>query len=238
MSLSLGREQGAATIGSVEPELAEALRTAGLITSDGEGFRIEPPADRSLHRLAHWLRERRLCAPWRDELLDVPDASGAAVARVERAVVRVLGIRTRAVHLVGVGGDGDAVWAQQRAFDKSSDPGQWDTLMGGQVAAGESVATTLARETLEEAGLEIGALREMQRVAPLAIRRPVAEGYMIEDIDVFRAIVPAGVEPVNRDGEVERFELLGERALRARLEAGQFTLEATLILGAELARRG
>jgi hypothetical protein len=61
---------------------------------------------------------------------------------------------------------------------------------------------------------------------------------MVERIEVFRGVVPDGVEPVNGDGEVERFERLGDAALVERLAAGEFTLEATLILGAELERRG
>jgi hypothetical protein len=44
--------------------------------------------------------------------------------------------------------------------------------------------------------------------------------------------------PTNRDGEVERFECLADATLLDRLSAGEFTLEATLILGAELERRG
>ena len=96
---------------------------------------------------------------------------------------------------------------QQRAFDKATDPGRWDTLMGGQIAAGESIAATLARETMEEAGLALADLRDLERCPPITIRRPVAEGYMVERIDVFRAVVPDGVVPANRDGEVERFEL-------------------------------
>jgi 8-oxo-dGTP pyrophosphatase MutT (NUDIX family) len=170
-------------------------------------------------------------------LLDVVDAAGRTVGVVERAVVRVLGIATQAVHLVGFAEGEVAVWVQQRAFDKSTDPGRWDTLMGGQVTSGESITVTLERETMEEAGLTLAELRRLERSEPITIRRPVAEGYMIERIEVFRAGVPVGVEPVNRDGEVERFECLDEAALVARLRAGEFTLEATLILGAELERR-
>ena len=120
---------------------------------------------------------------------------------------------------------------------KSTDPGRWDTLMGGQLAAGETIADALARETMEEAGLDLSDLRGLTPAPPLLLRRPVREGYMVERISVFRAIVPAGVVPINRDGEVDRFECLEPSALARRLAAGEFTLEATLILGAELERR-
>ena len=161
------------------------------------------------------------------------DAGGRTLAAVERSVVRVLGLRTFAVHLCGRTLDG-RFWVQQRAFDKATDPGRWDTLMGGQMAAGESIETTLERETGEEAGLAPADLAALARGPDVLVRRPVAEGYMDERIAVFRAVLGAGLAPANRDGEVVRFECLDEAALRRRLADGEFTLEASLILGAEL----
>jgi len=223
-------------IGSIEPEIADRIAGAGLaLSASAAGYVVATPVDASLAAIARWLHENGLAAPWRDELLAV--AGGRVLGRVERAAVRVLGLATEAVHLIGVAA-GDTTWVQQRALSKATDPGRWDTLMGGQVAAGESIAATLARETMEEAGLALGDLRDLERCPPITIRRPVAEGYMVERIEVFRAVVPEAVAPVNRDGEVERFDRLDRQALIARLVAGEFTLEATLILGAELERRG
>jgi len=176
-----------------------------------------------------------LSAPWRDERLAVAAAEGPALAAVERAVVRVLGITTWAVHLVGFAPDG-RVWVQQRAFDKAVDPGRWDTLMGGQVSAGESVEETLERETQEEAGLAIADLIDVRHRDRITVRRPVAEGYVVEHIEVFEATVPAELAPTNRDGEVERFDCLEIAKLQNELAAGAFTLESTLILDRSLAR--
>jgi 8-oxo-dGTP pyrophosphatase MutT (NUDIX family) len=102
--------------------------------------------------------------------------------------------------------------------------------MGGQVGAGETVETALVRETVEEAGLDVAALLDLAKGDRLTIRRPVTEGYMVEHIDVFRARLPAGLVPCNRDGEVERFECLDAGELEQRLARGDFTLEASLIL--------
>jgi len=228
----------AQVIGSIEPALAARLSDAGLplsATDDG-GWRIAAPADDSLAAIARWLHEHRLSAPWRNELLAVLAGDGGALAVVERAVVRVLGITTRAVHLVGFAPDG-RVWVQLRAFDKAVDPGCWDTLMGGQVSAGESVEQTLERETQEEAGLAIVDLVDVRPTDRVTVRRPVAEGYVVEHIEVFEATVPAALAPTNRDGEVERFECLTPDAVLERLAAGEFTLEAALILDRSLARR-
>jgi len=226
-------------IGSIEPGLASRLVDAGLplaASEDGVGWRIAAPADASLAVIARWLHEHGLSAPWRDERLAVAPADGSALAVVERAVARVLGITTRAVHLIGFAPDG-RVWIQQRAFDKAVDPGLWDTLMGGQVSAGESIEETLARETQEEAGLAIADLVDVRHTDRITVRRPVARGYVIEHVEVFEATVPAALEPVNQDGEVERFDCLAIADLLERLAAGAFTLEATLILDRALARR-
>ena len=227
-------------IGSIEPVLAARLVTAGLplaATDDGLGWRIAAPADASLATIARWLHQQGLSGRWRDERLAVAAADGSVLAAIERAVVRVLGITTCAVHLVGFAPDG-RVWVQQRAFDKAVDPGRWDTLMGGQVSAGESIEETLERETQEEAGLAIADLIDLRHTDRITVRRPVAKGYVIEHVEVFEATVPAAFVPTNQDGEVERFECLPIAALLENLAAHAFTLEATLILDRSLARRG
>ena len=225
-------------IGSLDPVLARRLMAADLpLRPEGAGWRVAAPLDPSLATIARWLDAHGLAAPWRDELLAVTTSTGAQVGVVERAVVRVLGIATTAVHLVGVADDG-RFWVQQRALGKATDPGLWDTLMGGQVAAGEKVETSLERETMEEAGLAVADLVDVQRRDDIVVRRAVAEGDLDERIAVFGARVPAPLVPVNRDGEVERFDCLDRDALIKRLAAGAFTLEATLILGAELERGG
>lgn len=236
--LLLGEPGRTHEVGSIEPEVASRLAGAGMPTARHEAdWTIAPPFDASLALIARWLHDEGLASRWRDELLPVVARDGRTLAAVERSVVRALGLATFAVHLSGRADDG-AVWVQQRAFDKATDPGRWDTLMGGQMAAGESVRSTLARETAEEAGLGLDQLRSLRRAADVFVRRPVDEGFMNERIAVFRARLAPGVTPVNRDGEVVRFERLGEQDLRTRLAAGEFTLEATLILGAEIERRG
>ena len=228
---------GVARVGSIEPLLARAMAAAGLpMRPLGAGWRVAEPADESLAQVARWLDANQLGSRWRNELLAVTDLRGDRLGAIERAAVRPLGITTHAVHLVGWTPDG-AVWVQQRAQDKSTDPGLWDTTMGGLVTAGESIAATLVRETEEEAGLAIEALEQVTSAGRITIRRPVSDGYMIEHIEVFEAVVPRGLEPVNRDGEVDRFEALMPAELIARMQDDSFTLEAALILVEALRRR-
>ncbi|MDP3822381.1 MAG: NUDIX domain-containing protein [Burkholderiales bacterium] len=220
-----------AHVGSIEATLGERLLAAGLpLRRSAEGWCVTGAADAALAQIARWMNANALGGRWRDELLAVTDANGHVVSHVERAAVRPLGIMSFAVHLIAHAEQG-GTWVQQRALDKATDPGLWDTAMGGLVAGFETVLQALERETWEEAGLRIVELREVNSLGRITIRRPVdAHGYMVENIDVFEATVPAGVVPVNQDGEVLRFERIERAPLRERLVRGEFTLEASLIL--------
>ncbi len=238
---------GAAAIGSVEPGFLDEMALKPIWNLDCQlqkvkhegvpGWRLTGDVTAGLDRLAHALRDAGLAPVWRDEQLAVTSGQGVLLGTVERAVVRVLGIATQAVHLVGARADG-RVWVQQRAFDKPDDPGLWDTLMGGMVAARDTLETALARETWEEAGLELDALQGVCRGGRVGIRRPsdgvAGPGYTVEYIDWFHCTVPDALVPVNQDGEVARFALLGRHELLASMQQGEFTTEAALILAAWL----
>lgn len=231
----------AACIGSIEPGLAARMAGAGLPLRQTRGaWDIESPDEASiaatLTQIARWLRSNDLIGAWRDELLSVTNELGHAVSAIERAAVRPLGIATHAVHLIVFDARGH-VWVQQRALDKATDPGLWDTTMGGLMSAGESVAQTLQRETWEEAGLNIEALGDVSEWGRLTVRRPLSEGYMVEHIHIVEATLAPQLAPSNQDGEVAAFECLSPAALRERLHADAFTLEAAWILENALRRR-
>ncbi|MEO8124435.1 MAG: NUDIX domain-containing protein, partial [Burkholderiales bacterium] len=217
---SLFLEGATAPVGSIEPALADAMRAAGMpLEARAQAEHVIGAPDAALSRIAHWLSAQGLCGKWRNELLAVTDESSMRHAVIERAAVRPLGIATFAVHLIGVTPQGD-VWVQQRALDKATDPGQWDTLVGGLVAADEGAALALERETWEEAGLRVSDLRLLAKADRITVRRPVLEGYMVEHIGVFEAVMPVGVKPVNQDGEVARFDCMKPDELTLQLAAG------------------
>lgn len=155
---------------------------------------------------------------------------------IERAVVRPLGIPTRAVHLVGWTPDGRQ-WVQQRSHAKADDPGMWDTLVGGMVPASDSLEEALARETWEGAGLRLNQVQALRHCGHVRTARPssVEGGYVQEIIDWYRCTIPAGTAPVNQDGEVQQFRALAPGELRDRLLAGDFTLEAAGVMAADAA---
>ena len=129
-------------------------------------------------------------------------------------------------------------WVQQRAHDKPNDPSLWDTLMGGMVSAADTLHQALARETWEEAGLQVAQLQALSHGGHVEFARPSSEGsgcgYMVERIDWFVGQVPDGQAPENQDGEVAQFALLTRDELVQRVAAGEFTLEASLIIAASL----
>ena len=177
-----------------------------------------------------------MSGPLRNEQLAVRDESGDQIGIIERGAVRPLGIATLAVHLVGQTADG-RFWVQQRAFDKPNDPGKWDTLTGGMVSAADTVETALARETWEEAGLQIADLNSLRYGGRQSNCRPSSDGaagYMQEFIDWYTCLVPDGLMPVNQDGEVAQFALMDEAQLLAAMQRGEFTLEAALIFASVL----
>ena len=229
-------------IGSVEPgfmdeigrKAAPVLR--GLLRKEehlGEAGWSIAAADlgAALHQVALAMREHDLAHAWRDEQLAVRDAQGRLLATVERGCVRPLGIATHAVHLAGYAPDGRH-WVQQRSLDKPNDPGLWDTLVGGMVPASDSVEQALARETGEEAGLALSQVQGLEYGGFVTLRGPSAapHGYVEERIDWWRCTVPEGVAPDNRDGEVMQFARMAGDEVCARMEAGEFTAEAALIL--------
>lgn len=230
-------------IGSVEAQLVQqlgcdALTRYGLhLQRLGDGWALVGAAEPTLrlNQLAGLLKAQGLAGAWRDEQLAVCNPQGQVVATIERGAVRPLGIATRAVHLVGVNAGG-AIWAQQRANDKATNPGMWDTLMGGMISAQDSLHAALARETWEEAGLRVEDLSGVAHGGCVEFSRPSDEaegqGYMLERIDWFSALIPEAMTPVNQDGEVQRFELLSPTTVEDWLVQGRFTPEASLILAA------
>jgi 8-oxo-dGTP pyrophosphatase MutT (NUDIX family) len=230
-------------IGVTSPEVARflaahqarcRLRDGRLVfVADGLDFRARSAL---LADAASRLRDAGLLHGWRDESLDVrPLAGGAPLATIERAACRALGIATHAVHMNGFAADG-RLYVARRADDKPIDPGLWDNLVGGMVAAGESELDALAREAKEEAGLDLALLAPV-RGGFVRERRPVRKGYMVESVQVFDAVLAPGCAPRNEDGEVAAIELREIPEVLDAIERDAFTLEAALVTLDGLLRR-
>lgn len=187
-------------------------------------------------RVAVVLRQAGCLRAWRGELLDVT-GEGRHLAVLERAAFRPLGLLTKAVHLNAWSAEGE-LWLARRADTKATDPGLWDTLVGGLSGAGETLDTSLLRESNEEAGLtppEIAARTELRVVTRMHRRLP--EGYQVEDLLVSDCILADDVRPENIDGEVSEIRKVNIESLVSMLEANLITLEAELVILEGLQRR-
>jgi isopentenyldiphosphate isomerase/intracellular septation protein A len=93
------------------------------------------------------------------------------------------------VHLQVVDGRG-SIYLQKRADDKDTQPGKWDSSVGGHVSAGEDLDTALSRELREELGVTMLALESSgARVEPILRYRWDSE---VESELVFSYIVTYG----------------------------------------------
>ncbi len=187
------------------------------------------------------------CAPgWRNELLDVWPEQPNDPARVlenqplgaiERGVVRPLGLLTKAVHLSGWSQDG-RLWVARRSLTKATDPGMWDTLVGGLISSEEDVQVGLVRESDEEAGLDPQDIADRTPLRTIArMMRQVPEGYQVEDVLTCECVLPEHVTPKNRDGEVMEIQLMAPATIFNLLTQGAFTLEASIVVAEDLLRR-
>ncbi|MEZ5651814.1 MAG: NUDIX domain-containing protein [Burkholderiaceae bacterium] len=230
-------------VGSLLPDDAELLRRAvpGLALDD-DALSLMPvcagDTNASLNAIALALRDAGRSARWRHERLPVLADDGSLLGAIERGCMRVLGLRTLSVHLVGEtrGPDGriDGCWLQRRALHKDTDPGMLDNLASGLVGLGsdarsvEPLALAMRREAAEEAGLDEAALGALTALGRWRLQMPVREGMMIEDVIVYRALLAAGARPDNVDGEVSEFVHLAHDEVLTRIDRGELTRGASL----------
>lgn len=237
---SLPLYSGGQQCGWVAADVPGLCESTGNLLRRDDGWALaegQTSGDAAWAALARHLHRAGRLRGWRNELLDVTALDGTVIGAIERAAVRPLGIATRAVHLNAWTPEGN-MWIAQRALDKSTDPGMWDTLVGGLVAAGETDRDALVRESWEEAGLEAAVLATAQSAGEYCVRRGLPEGYQIEWVGVFDVVLSAQVVPQNQDGEVAQIHQATPAEVIERLAAGAFTLEAALAIGLSFVRRG
>lgn len=220
--------------GSVFPPAIQALQFHPEVNVDHTRHRVELTADSDLNasvaRIAQTLSKAGCVPRWRDELLDLWNEDGDSVAGIERGVVRPLGVLTKAVHLNAWSASG-SLWVARRSLTKPTDPGMWDTLVGGLVGLGEDPAFALERESFEEAGLTPDQLVSRTPVRAIALmRRRLPEGLQRELVLTSECVLPESVTPVNQDGESMTIECHHPDTVLQMLETGLFTVEASLVI--------
>ncbi|MEK8047228.1 NUDIX hydrolase [Ideonella margarita] len=199
------------------------------------------------------LRQSGRIRAWRDELYALfalpghpPEEAGESaetsaanaqpplLAHIERATARFWGSLTFGAHANGYVADAVGrpvqVWVARRSLTKPTDPGMLDNLVGGGVPLGQTPSEALLREAWEEAGLLPHQLQAVQRGSALHIEADIREGRQLEWLYVFDVPLPAGLTPVNQDGEVAGLECLPVAEALAHAAAGRMTTDASLAM--------
>jgi len=182
---------------------------------DAQGVALTAPAEAlsvALDEVNHALRSQGLIRAWRDEPYPLLDDADRLCATIERASARFWGTRTFGVHCNGFVADAQGrpaqLWIARRAFDKATDPGMLDNLIGGGVPLGQTPREALLREAWEEAGLLPAQMAALRPGRVLALDCDLPEGRQVEWLHVYDLPMPPGLQPRNQDGEVAEFNLM------------------------------
>ena len=240
------------TVGWVDDDRARRLAAFGdVFAVDERTIRfveaLVEPSIRTLavDRVARTLARERLLSAWRNERYAVLGEYGEVPRfELERAAARYFGIRTFAAHVNGlVSRDGAArMWIARRSSRKGIDPRLLDNLVGGGIAAGVSVATTLVKEAWEEAGIPETVAAQAQAHGTVHICRARPDGLQRETIFVHDLWLDATFTPACQDGEVVNHRLitLADAGALAANRGGSdvLTADASLVIVDCLIRHG
>jgi len=215
-------------LAEAEPKLFRDTGDALVCLLEGD----YPALSQGLQAAAQRWQKKGWLNGWRNENFTAFNRAGEAIFELERAAFRPLGVTSRAVHLNGLARQADGgvkMWIARRSPDKAVDPNRMDNLMGGGVAAGETLDTALVREGWEEAGLARELLAELQPLSLILAERPVQRGLHREWLYAYDVWLPEGVSPANQDGEVAEHVLLELAEVEQLLAADRFMIDAALV---------
>lgn len=235
---------GGHLVGSVAREHLGALRDwPGALRIERGAVALSSEPTAVLAQINAALREQGLVRGWRDEPFAVFSLDdGSRLARTERAAARFWGMLTLAAHANGyvAGPDGAPthLWIAQRSFSKATDPGLFDSLVGGGVPDGQTPHDTLLREGYEEAGQDEARMRQSTPGRVLRLRRDIPEGLQLEDLHVWDLALPAAVAPCNMDAEVHGFSCLPLAEALVLAAGDTMTVDASLVTLDFALRRG
>jgi 8-oxo-dGTP pyrophosphatase MutT (NUDIX family) len=118
-------------------------------------------------------------------------------------------------------------------------PGKLDNMIAGGQPHGLALAENLVKEAAEEAGLAPALALAARPAGIVTYRMETPPGVKVDCLFVYDLEMPAGLAPVNTDGEVERFDLLPwERVAEIIRDTDDFKFNCPLVVLDFLIRRG
>lgn len=227
---------GGLAVGSVAVAHLDALRDwpQSLSIEADEVRLIASERNAALAAVNAALRAQGLIRAWRDETYPVVMRLGEEpLALIERAASRFWGTLTFGAHANGYLADATGrpthLWIARRAATKATDPGLLDNLVGGGVPFGQTPFETLLREGFEEAGLDEATMRRAVAGSVIELACDIAEGFMHEQLHCFDLCLPAGLTPMNQDGEVAELRCLPVAEAITLAARDAMTVDAALV---------
>lgn len=228
-------------VGWVRHALAERLAAEAGIFDVGPfglalaGSRLTPTArgEAVAAALASLVADGTIPPPYGERYAVTAHWGGPVLFTIDRAHAPVLGVRAYGVHVNGYvrRADGLFMWIGRRARDRAVAPGLLDNMVAGGQPAGLSLTDNLIKECEEEAGFGPDLARLGRPAGFVSYCLETAAGLKPDTLFVYDLEVPEGVEPVNRDGEIDGFMLWPvEQVLESLAQDGAFKFNVPLVI--------
>ncbi|RJF98059.1 DUF4743 domain-containing protein [Noviherbaspirillum saxi] len=236
-------------VGQVRHETAERLKRWPDIFSVmphqvefAPGLTTPTARTDAITHVAHAMHRDGLVAGWRNESVAVAAVFGEApLFHIERAALRHFGLTLHAVHLNALT-DFDRsgeMWLARRSHNKATDPGCYDTIVGGGLGNGMGITATLIKECFEEAGMPADLASQARPAGAVHVRREVPEGVHDEILFTHDLVVSKDFVPNNHDGEVQEFVRLPlQDVIELIGSSDEVTVEASFVITDFLLRSG
>ncbi|OSX68594.1 hypothetical protein BU14_2525s0001 [Porphyra umbilicalis] len=184
----------------------------GSVTASPELLAMDVPerTDRVGQLMAR-LHARGLVQGWRDELHPISQFfQTETLFEMERACLPYFGLRGYGIHVNGyVRRDGQLfVWVATRSHNKATYAGLFDQMVAGGLPSGVSLIENVAKEAVEEAGVDLADLDNLTSVGSLSYRYETRKGLSAKSLFLYDLELPPSFTPINLDGEVEEFNLV------------------------------
>lgn len=149
-----------------------------------------------------------------EELFPLVDEQGNVIGKASRSACHGGTFWLHPVIHLHVLNHAGELFLQKRALNKDTQPGKWDTSVGGHVSYGETIEQALEREAFEEIGI--------QTYKPVFIQRYVWQSFVERElVDMFYTFYDGTFEIDHEEIETARFWSLGE--IEQQIGNGVFT---------------